>query len=248
MDHLAHQQQTPMDDRTLMDVRADTLFTYDAWGRMVGSNEPDSRPAPRLFVGRTAGGCVVRFGQGVPDDVMHEVMAIVEREPAVGSLGAADGLVIPASMRAALREVLARDRPIEEEGGGPAYRFPETIVQPGGAVEVTDENVELVRETHPWLFRDMATWGPCFVVLRDGVAASICHASRIGARALEAGVFTLPEYRGRGYALAVTAAWGAAVSESGRVPIYSTAWENLASQGVARRLGLTMFGTDASWT
>jgi hypothetical protein len=118
----------------------------------------------------------------------------------------------------------------------------------GDAVEVTDANLAVVRDTHPWLYRDLSTWGPCFAVLRDGLAAAICHSSRIGARAMEAGVFTLPEYRGRGYAVAVTAAWGAAGSASGRVPIYSTAWANVASQGVARRRGLTVFGADASWT
>jgi hypothetical protein len=155
--------------------------------------------------------------------------------------------MIPPALRETLRETLERHGPIKEEGGGPAYRFPASIVQPGGAVEVTDANLTIVRDTHPWLYRDLSTFGPCFAVLRDGLAAAICFSSRIGERALEAGLFTLPEHRGRGYAVAVTAAWGAAVSASGRVPLYSTAWENLASQGVARRVGLTMFGADASW-
>ena len=230
-----------LDDRALMSVRADTLFTYDARGRMVGTNEPDSRPAPRLWVGRTTGGHVARFGQIVPDEVVRELAATVQRQPGI------DGLAVPSEMRAALREVLARHGPIKEEGSGPAYRFPQSIAQPGGAVEVTDATLAVVRDTHPWLYRDLSTFGPCFAVLRDGVAASICFSSRIGARALEAGLFTLPEYRGRGYAVAVTAAWGAAVSASGRIPLYSTACENLASQGVARRVGLTLFGADASW-
>ena len=230
-----------MDDRALMEIRADVLFAYDALGRMVGTNEPDRRPAPRLWVGRTPGGHVVRFGAGVPDDTARELAAIVERGPA------GDGLAVPAELRAALGEVLARHGSIKEEGGGPAYRFPETIVEPGGAVEVTDENLAVVRETHPWLYRDLATFGPCWAVLEDGVAASICISSRIGARALEAGLFTVPEYRGRGYAVAVTAAWGASVRASGRIPLYSTTWENVASQAVARRLGLETFGTDASW-
>lgn len=233
-----------LDDHALMAIRADILFTYDAHGRMVGTNEPDSRPAPRLFVGRTTGAHVIRFGQAVPDDLARDLRAIVERQPAV------DGLAVPSAMRAALREVLVRHGPIKEEGGGPAYRFPASIARPGGAVavEVTDANLAVVRDTHPWLYRDLANFGPCFVVLRDGAAASICFSSRIGARVLEAGLFTLSEHRGRGYAVAVTAAWGAAVSASGRVPLYSTAWENLASQAVARRLGLTIFGADASWT
>ena len=230
-----------MDDHALMEIRADTLWTYDGRGRMLASNEPDSRPAPRLWVGRTRGGHVVRFGATVPDEVARELAKIVEHAPG------GDGLAVPSSMEAALRAVLEQHGPMTEWGGGPAYRFPDSIAQPGGAVEVTEANVEAVRETHPWLFRDLSTWGPCFVVLRDGVAASICHSSRVGAQACEAGLFTLPEHRGRGYAVAVTAAWGAAVRASGRTPLYSTAWENVASQAVARRVGLTMFGADASW-
>ena len=231
-----------VDDHALMAIRAEILFSYDARGRMIGTNEPDSRPAPRLFVGRTRRGHVVRFGATVPEDLAPELTAIVNR------YADDDGLAVPAPMRAELRAALERHAPIKEEGGGPAYRFPASFAQPGDAVEVTGATLEVVRDTHPWLYRDLSTWGPCFAVLRDGFAASICHSSRIGAQAMEAGVFTLPAYRGRGYAVAVTAAWGAAVSASGRVPIYSTAWTNLASQGVAHRLGLRMFGTDASWT
>jgi hypothetical protein len=238
------EQVTPasVDDRALMTIRAEIHFFYDARGRMLGTNEPDSRPAPRLFVGRTMGGHVVRFGATVPDDLARELEAIVQRH------ADDDGLAVPAPMRAALRAGLERQEPIKEEGGGPAYRFPASFAQPDDAVEVTEANLAIVRETHPWLYRDLSTWGPCFAVFRDGLTAAICHSSRIGAQAMEAGVFTLPAYRGRGYAVAVTASWGAAVSASGRVPIYSTAWTNVASQGVARRLGLRMFGTDASWT
>ena len=233
---------TLMDDHALMGLRVDTLFTYDARGRMVGTNEPDSRTAPRLFVGRTVGGHVVRFGETVPDDVVRELAEVVERQPA------GEDLAVPPAMRAALGAVLARHGQVKEEGDGPAYRFPDSVAPPSDVVEVTDANLAVVHETHPWLYRDLSTFGPCFVVLRDGMAASICFSSRIGALVLEAGLFTLPDHRGRGYAVAVTAAWGAAVRASGRKPLYSTAWENLASQGVARRVGLTMFGADASWT
>jgi len=231
-----------VDDHALMEIRADILFRYDARGRMASTNEPDSRPAPRLWVGRTTGGHVMRFGEAMPDDLARELAALVEREP-VG-----DSMVVPPALRAALGAALARHAPIREEGSGPAYRFPASIARPGDAVEVTDATLAVVRDTHPWLYRDLVAWGPCFAVLRDGVAASICISSRIGARACEAGLFTLPEYRGRGYAVAATAAWGAAVRAAGRVPLYSTSWENVGSQAVAWRLGLRMFGADAHWT
>ena len=113
---------------------------------------------------------------------------------------------------------------------------------------MTDENAGLVQETLPDLFRVLAARQPCFAVVQDGVAVSVCFSSRVGRQAAEAGVETLPDFRGRAYATAVTAAWGAAVRERGLIPLYSTSWDNLASQGVARRVGLIMFGADLSWT
>ena len=230
-----------MDDRDLMGIRAGTLFTYDARGRMLRTNEPEGRPAPRFFLGRMMTGHVVRFGEAVPDAVARRLTEIIERQPV------ADALPVPPAALAAVREELARHAPITWEGGGPAYRFPESISRPGEAVQVTDANVEVVCDTFPWLYRTLADWRPCFAVVRDGAAVSVCFSSRIGACAAEAGVETLPAFRGRGYAFGVTAAWGEAVRAAGLIPLYSTAWNNLASQGVARRLGLVRFGADATW-
>jgi GNAT acetyltransferase len=233
-----------MDDRDLMGIHADTLFNYDARGRMLRSNEPreeERRPAPRLFLGRTGADHIVRFGATVPDALARRLEELIERQRAAGDLHA-----LPAAL-AAVREALARHAPITTEGGGPTYRFPASIARPGGAVRLTEANRALARDTYPWLYDELADWQPCFAVVRDGAAVSVCFSSRSGAAAAAAGVETLPTFRGRGYAAAVTAAWGAAVREAGRIPLYSTAWENLASRGVARRAGLIMFGADATW-
>ncbi|MHC5544420.1 GNAT family N-acetyltransferase, partial [Singulisphaera rosea] len=61
-----------------------------------------------------------------------------------------------------------------------------------------------------------------------------------------AGLDTAPAYRRRGYALRVTAAWADAVRSSGRIPLFSTSWENAGSLGVARALGLRVYATDWS--
>ncbi len=233
-----------MDDRDLMSIRADASFTYDARGRMLRTNEPreqERRPAPRLLLGRTTAGHVVRFGAAVPDAVARRLEEIVKRLPPAGDLR------IPPAALAEVRETLAEHAPITTEGGGPAYRFPASIAQSGEAVRLTDASRELVRDTYPWLYNGLADWQPCFAVVRDGAAVSVCFSARMGAQAAEAGVETLPAFRGHGFAAAVTAAWGAAIHASGRIPLYSTWWDNLASQGVARRLGLIMFGTDATW-
>jgi predicted GNAT family acetyltransferase len=67
---------------------------------------------------------------------------------------------------------------------------------------------------------------------------------RITPLAHEAGVETVPLFRGRGYARAVVAAWSAAVRALGAEPLYSTTWQNMASRAVARALGLVAVGRD----
>ena len=152
----------------------------------------------------------------------------------------------PPAILAPLREALAQHAPIASETSGPAYRFPATIPRPKGVVRLTAANRDLARATFPWLCDEFNDWQPCSVQVVDGAAVSVCMTSRLAAPAAEAGVDTLPAFRGRGYAAAVTAAWGAAIRESGRIPIYSTSWDNVASQGVARRVGLIMFGADTT--
>jgi hypothetical protein len=234
-----------MNDRELMAIRADTDFTYDGRGRLLLTNEPYEaarQPAPRLFLGRTSAGQVVRVGSGLSDGVARRLESVVAALTPTGDLR------LPAATLTALREVLEEDAPVTSEGGGPVYRFPASIAAPGDVVRVTVANRELVRETYPWLRDEIDDWQPCFAVVRDGAAVAVCFSSRSGARAAEAGVDTLADFRGHGFATAATRAWGAAIRTSGRVPLYSTGWGNAASQGVARRAGLVVFGADSTWS
>ena len=81
-------------------------------------------------------------------------------------------------------------------------------------------------------------------VIVDGQAAAVCASVRITDAAHEAGVETLEGYRRKGYAVAVVSTWASAVEKMGVLPLYSTAVENVASQKVAARLGLSQYGAD----
>jgi RimJ/RimL family protein N-acetyltransferase len=154
---------------------------------------------------------------------------------------------LPPALQARVRETLEAHGMVARVSGGPAYRFPASIDAPASAVQVTDANRAIIRDTFPWLYPELADWAPCFAVVVDGAAVAVCFSSRLSAQAAEAGVETLPDFRRRGFASAATAAWGAAIRATGRIPLYSTAWDNTASQGVAWRVGLIRFGADASW-
>jgi RimJ/RimL family protein N-acetyltransferase len=95
-----------------------------------------------------------------------------------------------------------------------------------------------------WLAADLDGWAPCLAVVEAGRAVAVCFSSRVGGRACEAGVETLPAHRGRGLAGLAVAAWAEAVRRDGRVPLYSTAWENRSSRRVAEKLGLRLYGED----
>ena len=101
-----------------------------------------------------------------------------------------------------------------------------------------------LRETFPDWRADVPLSQPFIVVVDSGRAVALCCSVRITSAAHEAGVETLPESRRSGFAARAVAAWARAVSALGALPLYSTSTDNVASQGVARRLGMHRFGFD----
>lgn len=229
----------PMTDLELLAIQVATLYTHDADGRLRQVNEPSGRPAPRFFLGRAKEGSLCRCRHDLPADLARELERLVATGPVAADLRADP----PCFAR--LCELLREHAPIQGIWRGPAYRFPGTLPgQPAAVVQVTAANGELLRANFADWLPDLEHIQPCLAVVRDGAAVAICCSARVGARAAEAGVETLEAWRGRGYAARVVAAWAAAVRERGLIPLYSTEWDNLASQGVARRLGLVLYGDD----
>jgi ribosomal protein S18 acetylase RimI-like enzyme len=76
-----------------------------------------------------------------------------------------------------------------------------------------------------------------FVILVDGVVVAQAWTVAGNARASEVEVETLPDFRRRGYARQVVAAWAADTLSNGRAVFYSHTVDNAASAGVSRSLG-----------
>ena len=141
---------------------------------------------------------------------------------------------------------------LREDGGlgsvesGPAYRFPEQLPAPANVTRVVRADLHLLRPImgEPEdIARDFEEGEPYVAVIEDGAAVSVCFSSRLTDRAAHVGLETFEGYRGRGYAPAVVAGWARAVRATGRIPLYGTSWDNLASRAVARKLGLIQYGS-----
>ena len=141
-------------------------------------------------------------------------------------------------------DILQSHAPIERISIGPAYRFPEHIVPPTGTIRLSPKNVELLKGDFTEMTSELSSSQPYLAIVEDSQVVSICRSVRISARAHEAGVETLASYQRCGHASSVIAAWALAVRALNLIPLYSTSWDNVASQGVAQRLGLVQYGVD----
>ncbi len=223
----------------LLQMHAEALYVHDASGRMLRSNEPGDVPAPRVYLGRTTEGIIWRYRHDLPEELVAVCEAILADEPVPVDIERQ-----AVSIRSLFIELL-RHAPVGYMWEGPAWYFPERIDAPTGVeVVMVEPSMRFSGDRFTWLVDELELCHPAFVVLDGDRIVSLCHSSRNTPVAAEAGVETLEGYRGRGYAVAVVAAWAREVRAQGRIPLYSTHWENLASQGVARRLGLIPYAAD----
>lgn len=222
----------------LMELHVEALFTHDAAQRLHTINEPDGASAPRFFLGRTPEGNLWRFRDDLPGTLVRHVAALCTAEPLTPDLQ------VPPRYDKVYRQILGSHAVIERLWIGPAYCFPAELSAPSQVVRITRANDELLRARFAELLLELDARQPCLAIVQDGHAVSICCSVRITSQAHEAGVETCEPFRGLGYAPEVVAGWAVTVRESGCIPLYSTSWENRASQGVAKKLGLVLYGAD----
>ncbi|MDE0630202.1 MAG: GNAT family N-acetyltransferase [Caldilineaceae bacterium] len=213
------------------DIHLRTLFLFDSAGRIRGTREPDPDPGPKFALIRGRTSCAWAVRADVPQGLAEELDGLAGAEPPIADF---------------------RDAPVHAErygslvGGevysGPAFTFPTTVEKPEGTVRVKALPL-LARHLSGWTAAEIPGRSPIVAVVEDGYAVSICFCARRSDTAAEAGLETAAAFRGRGLGPQVAAAWAWAVRASGRVPLYSTSWENGASLAVARKLGLVAYAS-----
>lgn len=242
MDTPSEPGKTELSPLELMELHLHTLYGCAPDGRLQWVNELGKPPAPRFYMGRTRDGNLWRFRHDLPAATVEQLNRLCRAEPVTADLAS------PPRAYAAIRAVLHDHAPIAGEYRGPAYWIAEDSPPSASGVLISEENADLLQPRFSWaraLLQEKGT-GPIAAAIEQGRAVAICFCSRLPKRATEAGVETLPAHRGKGYATAAVATWAAEVRQRGIIPLYSTSWENLASQRIAHKLRMVLYGEDWS--
>ena len=228
-------------DLSLMKIQVGTLFVHDHDERLRFINEPyrsEDHPAPVVFIGRTRCGSIMRFRYDVPEVLCQRVQAIIQTQPLSGNLYESP------SYLAKVKDLLTPHITADRQWMGPAYRFPDSIGVSPEVVRIDWSTAYLLEFGFSDLIPELDHCQPVVAIVEGDKAVSICQSVRKSEEAEEAGVDTLLSHRGKGYAVQVVAGWAGIVRGQGRIPLYSTSWDNRASQRVAEKLGLELYGVD----
>jgi RimJ/RimL family protein N-acetyltransferase len=234
-------------DLELLALEIEALWVKDERGRLVRTREVEGSEAPHMVVAASDQGQIVEFGREVPDGLIGELAAVVAGESSWG------GGTMPRAIARCVELLAGVVGPVGVSSG------PSFVIPPGVGFSSSVEIVRSAEESSEAALRKRnparAGWradewellmdgglGPWAMAVSGGQVVSICHCARLADRGAEAGVWTDPDFRGRGYAAAVTAAWASLLEGSGRTLFYSTSAENVSSRLVAARLGLRGIG------
>lgn len=232
-------------DKNLVNLginRVQALYILDDKNRLLTVNEPDTdQITPRLYIMRTRYKVYCYFHYDVPEATITKLEKLISEEPLIADFRQ------PLKYHEQYITILEKDAPISTIRPGPAYTLPEHSSS-GKTVRITNKNQGLLATHFPWTLQQFVFRSPIVAIVEDNVAVAVCFCARKTDKVAEAGVYTMEDYRKRGYAEAVVRDWSIALRETGRMPLYSTSHDNIASQSVARKLGATEFATDFSFT
>ncbi len=229
------------DSLELARLHLDALYECDADDFITASRDAKLSP-PRFHLVRTPAGNHWLLRATLDTKQRARLAAILLLQPQIADC--ADAQVHPPALES-IRAILADYAPAETEYRGPAFFFPEQL-PPSHRAELLGDRRRAPREgPFAWLREaDDASRPIALVRSESGDVASVCYSARATSVVAEAGVRTLEQHGGHGFARMAVIAWAAAVRQDGRTPLYSTQWENIASRALASRLGLICYGED----
>ena len=196
-------------------------ITFDHNGDLMRMPCPDPDDVPRVYAAQFAQGIQILYRRDVSPQLRAAINAL------------APDTAFHSPQR--LVEILQNDAPCKTGWTGTSYVFAQRV-PPDAFPDVT----RMDRSTSE-LFRDVSDMAEqmVFTILQNGRIVSACESARENKAAGEAWVRTEPAFQRRGYAAQTTLAWAYDLQQKNKIPFYSHKQENIASEQLARRLGIT---------
>ena len=201
-------------------------------GLLVRIPGPNPDDIARFYIAQHEGGYSAYFRHDLPRSIREQISVLT--------------LETAFSDHDTVTHILAQDAPCADMYIGRSYIFPETLTPDGypDAIRLNETHQALIEQYDP---RVRVSRRAVYAIIVDGQIASTCESSRENSVSAEAWVRTKPEFRRRGFACQVTAAWAHNLQKQGKLPFYSHKCDNLASQSVAHGLGLVQYIADVGY-
>ncbi len=222
-----------------MKLHTHALYTYDKSGQITGSNQFDGGSVPCFHLAKTFEGNFSIFRHDFPSGLKKSILNFVQKEPLLSNP------LEPPKFREQYLTLLSQHQSIESIWHGPAYYIRKINYSDStNIIHINEGNKNLLKPLMNDWIPDVPHRTPFVAAVINSHAVAVCASVRITPEAHEAGVETHPNYRGRGLALKTVSAWAKAVNALNAVPLYSTSWDNHASQAIAQKLEMDFIGTD----
>lgn len=238
-----------MTDLDLLHLEGRTLFVLTAQGLILRENDPDRSPGPQFWLAGSVEGNVARLNHAVAGDVAAKIAALAAGEPPFH-----EPATLPRHI-ARYEELLATAGARVERSLELIHDLPHRLDYPRGARLVVSGSeagarfvADIQRRSMPRSLIDLNMrevkdlWVPWVILLEEGEVAAMAFAARFSGEGAELGLVTVPEFRSRGFAGLVTAAWTNLPELADRRLFYGADQDNLASGRVIARLGLRRIG------
>ncbi|MET3196653.1 GNAT family N-acetyltransferase [Gottfriedia sp. OAE603] len=224
-----------LSDMELLDCHVQVLYKHNEFNQITHINELPYDNAPSIYIGTSKYGKIVRYSNDLDGNLVNDLDQAIQLSSNIEI--------------AEIFNILNKYKQLSSVWIGPAYVFPKLRKQSlTDVVKITDSNKELLKAKFPYTYEEFEYKQPCYAIIQDDMAVSICCSARQTSMAAEASLYTLEEFRGKGYGLDVSNAWAMDIQSQGRIALYSTSWDNFSSQSVAKKLNLIQYGTDINFS
>lgn len=216
----------------------EALFTHTDEGDLDRVNDwRGERGAPLFYLGRDFERRYVRFHKDVSPEARDQINRALSGETVLFSA--------PPEHSERYVEILQQNESVDVRFG-PAYWFADKVQLQDNPeiVQITAQNQSQLEPKMPDWLPDVDFEQPMMGWLESGEFIGVCGSVRTSDFAVAAGLEVIPSARCQGIGYQLTEAWAAQVQQLGKIALYSTSSDNSASQGVARRLGLALLGSD----